>query len=142
MTQRAFEELSEAECFELLGQKQVGRFVFLDEQGPIAEPVNFAVSGRNIVFRVEGGSKRLAIDQPMLAFEVDHIDDEHRIGWSVIVRGHGEEVAMDDVPELLRHLAGAPPSPWAEGIHNVWLRVVTASVTGRRLGKEWTSPVF
>jgi uncharacterized protein len=142
VSQRAFEELSEEECFKLLGGEQVGRFVYQDEIGPIAVPVNFALSGRNIVFRVEGGSKKLAMDQPVLAFEVDHIDEEDRRGWSVIARGHGQEVAIDDVPELLRHIEGRPPTPWALGVHNVWLQLVTTSVTGRRLAGEWTSPVF
>jgi nitroimidazol reductase NimA-like FMN-containing flavoprotein (pyridoxamine 5'-phosphate oxidase superfamily) len=142
MTQRAFEELSEEECFKLLGQEQVGRFVYQDQIGPVAVPVNFALSGRNIVFRVEGGSKQLAMDQPVLAFEVDRLDEDERRGWSVIARGYGQEVAIDDVPELLRHIEGRPPSPWALGIHNVWLQLVTTSVTGRRLAGEWTSPVF
>ncbi|MGO9929610.1 MAG: hypothetical protein ACLPLP_26820 [Mycobacterium sp.] len=46
------------------------------------------------------------MQQPMLAFEVDHVDDGHA------------------------------PTPWAAGIHNVWLQIVPHTVTGRRLGAE------
>ena len=123
MTQRDLETLSPDECFDLLGQASIGRLVYTDEEGPVALPVNYAMAGQAIVIRVEGGTKRAAIGQPALAFEVDDIDNPDQTGWSVIARGTGQEVAIEDVPGLLRELAGHPPRPWAEGVHNVWLRI-------------------
>ena len=142
MTQRELEELSKEECFELLASGRVGRLVYVDEKGPIAIPVNYAMAGVDIVFRVERGTKRAALEQPVVAFEVDQIDAGAGSAWSVIVRGAASEVEMDRVPELLRRMGGHPPAPWAAGIHNVWLRVVASDVTGRRLGAPASPRVF
>lgn len=142
MAQRDLETLSPDNCFDLLGQASVGRLVYMDEEGPIAVPVNYALAGREIVIRVEGGTKRAAMGQPTLAFEVDDIDPEEQSGWSVIARGTGREVAIEDVPQLLRQLGSHPARPWAEGVHNVWLQITPQSVTGRRLGAPHTSLLF
>jgi uncharacterized protein len=142
MTQRDLEELSTEECFALLATARVGRFVYTDEFGPLAVPVNYAMAGQNIVFRVEGGAKRAAMAQTMLAFEVDHVDHDWRSGWSVLVRGVGGEVDLERVPALLRAMDGHFPTPWAVGIHNVWLQIVPQTVTGRRLGATRTSLAF
>ena len=123
MTQRELEDLSPDECFQLLAAAQIGRLVYQDDLGPLAVPVNYAMAGHDIVFRVEGGAKRAAMQQPMLAFEVDHVDEERKFGWSVLVRGVGAEVDLERVPALLRAMDGHSPTPWAVGIHKVWLRL-------------------
>ena len=89
-------------------------------------PVNYALAGHDIVFRVEDGAKRAAIQQPILAFEVDHVDEDQKSGWSVLVRGVGAEVDLERVPALLRAMDGHLPTPWATGIHNVWLQIGVA----------------
>lgn len=134
MAQRALEVLSPSDCYTLLASARVGRLVYVDELGPLAIPVNFALAGTDVVIRVEGGQKRAAMQQPVLGFEVDHIDEDEGAGWSVLVRGRGTEVPLDDVPELLRRMAG-PPTPWAEGVHAVWLKIEPIAATGRRLGR-------
>ena len=91
---------------------------------------------QDIVFRVEGGAKRTAMQQPMLAFEVDHVDEDRKFGWSVLVRGVGAEVDPERVPALLQAVDGHFPTPWVAGIHNVWLQFVSHTVIGRRLGAE------
>ena len=142
MTQRDLEHLPPDECFRLLAGARVGRLVYHDDLGPLAVPVNFAMAGHDIVLRVEGGAKQAAMQQPMLAFEVDHVDEDWEFGWSVLVRGTGAEVDMERVPALLRAMDGHFPAPWAFGIHNVWLQIVPHTVTGRRLGAERSSPNF
>lgn len=132
MTQRTIEELTDEECVTLLAQEAVGRLAFVDPEGPVVVPVNFGLAGRRILFRLESDSHvRAAADGPV-AFEVDHTDAGTGSGWSVLVRGTAEEVALDDVPGLLRLMTG-PPRPWAEGIHNVWVVITPRKVTGRRL---------
>ncbi|MGO9382428.1 MAG: pyridoxamine 5'-phosphate oxidase family protein, partial [Mycobacterium sp.] len=116
MTQRELEDLPPDECFRLLGAAHVGRLVYQDDLGPLAVPVNYAMAGHDIVFRVEGGAKRAAMQQPMLAFEVDHVDEDRKFGWSVLVRGVGAEVDLERVPSLLRAMDGHGPTPWAAGI--------------------------
>ena len=143
VSQKQLEILSPEECLELLGQQSVGRLVYEDDLGPTAEPVNYAVAGDMIVLRIEGGSKRRAAGQRVLGFEVDHIEADHKAGWSVLARGVGQEVALDDVAALLHHLRQAgvdPPVPWASGIHNIWLTVRIESVSGRKLGRD-SSPL-
>jgi hypothetical protein len=82
------------------------------------------------------------MQQPHPAFEVDYIDDDERAGWSVLVRGMGHEVEMEDVPALLRRIDGEPPLPWAIGVHNVWLQITPGVITGRRLGEAHSVPSF
>lgn len=134
MAQRSLGVLTRDECFELLAQERVGRVVYRDGMGPLAIPVNFATAGESIVFRMEPGNSALPISEPVLAFEVDRVDDHDGSGWSVLVRGPAQEVSLDDVPVLLHAMAGGPPRPWAEGIHNVWIQLSADVVTGRRLG--------
>jgi nitroimidazol reductase NimA-like FMN-containing flavoprotein (pyridoxamine 5'-phosphate oxidase superfamily) len=130
--QRKIEDLTTEECMTLLGQESVGRLAFVDAEGPVAVPVNFGLAGTLILFRLEPDSHlRAAVDAPV-AFEVDHTDADTGSGWSVLVRGKADEVDLDDVPELLRLMAGLP-RPWAEGVHSVWVTITPRKVTGRRL---------
>ncbi len=136
MTQRELVDLTRDECFRLLATANVGRLVYQDERGPLAVPVNYAMDGHDIIFRVDGGAKRTAMQQRKLAFEVDHINEEQHSGWSVLVRGAGAEVSE----YRRRVLKRRGPTPWAIGLHNVWLQIVPhsapGSVTGRRFGEE------
>ena len=142
MTQRKAEELSRQECYELLTQQTVARLAFVDDDGPAAVPVNYALAGEDIVLRVEERSHLRSVLQPAVAVEVDHVDPEAGSGWSVLVRGVGHEVHIDDVPELLRRMGGHLPRPWAEGVHNVWVVITPRVVTGRRLEALFLGDVF
>jgi uncharacterized protein len=133
MTRRALEELSLDECFGLLGQENVGRLVYVDDLGPAAVPVNYALAGHGIVFRSEDGSKIGGLREHDVAFEVDHIDEASRSGWSVLIRGTSEEVEFEHLHELLVRIDGYVPLPWKKGIHNIWVVITPKTVTGRRL---------
>lgn len=142
MTQRVIEELSEEECFDLVGQEMVGRFVFQDAEGPAALPVNYGVAGRQIVFRTEAGSHFREVLQGPVAIEVDHTDAETGKGWSVLLRGSAREVDLNDVPELLGQMGAAFPHPWVEGVHNIWIALTPAKVTGRKLTLPYFAAIF
>lgn len=142
MTQREIEDLQEDECFRLVKQKGVGRFVFQDSDGPAAVPVNFGLAGEQIVFRVETRSHLREMLQGPVAFEVDHTEPETGEGWSVLIRGTGREVEMDHVPELLHLMRESTPQPWAEGVHNVWVAITARKVTGRRLTIPYFAAIF
>jgi len=134
MPKRRLEDLSWDECFMLLGQETVGRFVYNDDLGPAAVPVNYArTAAHEIVFRSDDGSKIRSLQHPGVAFEVDHIDADSRAGWSVLIRGSSQEVAIEHVPELLRRIEGSVPQPWKKGIHKTWVLITPKIVTGRRL---------
>ncbi len=142
MTQRVIEPVSEAECFELIKHEQVGRFVFQDPDGPAAVPVNYGVAGHDIVFRTASGSHLRDVLQNPVAFEVDHTEPETGKGWSVLVRGTGQEVDVARVPEILRLTGKAFPHPWGEGVHNVWVSIAPRKVTGRRLWTPYVAAIF
>jgi nitroimidazol reductase NimA-like FMN-containing flavoprotein (pyridoxamine 5'-phosphate oxidase superfamily) len=142
MPQRELTELTSDECYALLSSAQIGRLVYVDDLGPLAIPVNYCVAGSDIVFRAEGGAKAHAMRQPVLAFEVDAVDNDQHSGWSVLVRGPGEEVPATEVLDILRMMEGDFPRPWAFGVHNVWLRIRTRAITGRRLGAERSAPSY
>ena len=88
------------------------------------------------MIRTGEGTKLDASRLRRVAFEVDHIDTELRIGWSVVVQGIGHDVtdALDPVSEHLRSL---PLAPWPAGVQGHLIRIDPEKITGRRL---WTSP--
>ena len=133
MTKRTLDVLSPDDCYAALTEEAIGRVVYADEDGPAAVPVNFALAGRDIVFRSDPGSKIGGLRDGPVAFEVDHIDPATRTGWSVLVRGAAEIVEVEHVPMLLERINGAPPLPWKKGIHGVWVVITPKTVTGRRL---------
>jgi uncharacterized protein len=142
MTQRVIESLSEPECFELIRSEEIGRFVFHDSEGLAALPVNFGVAGDRIIFRTDTGSHLREVLGGEVAFEIDHAEPETGEGWSVLIRGTGEELTLEQVHELLHRTHGTVPHPWAEGVHNIWVAITPAKVTGRRLAARYFSPIF
>jgi nitroimidazol reductase NimA-like FMN-containing flavoprotein (pyridoxamine 5'-phosphate oxidase superfamily) len=133
MTKRTLDVVSSEDCYALLAEVTLGRLVYVDEDGPAAVPVNYALVGHDIAFRSDPGSKIGALGDRPVAFEVDQVDAVSRSGWSVLVRGRAEIVALDQVPALLARVEGAPPLPWKKGIHGIWVVITPTAVTGRRL---------
>ncbi len=123
------EELVEAECLELLGTKRVGRVAHNDPEGPVVVPVNFVLQDGMVLFRIAPFSTladRLR-DGPA-SFQVDHVDEDARTGWSVLVRGHAARANNWELPE-----ADSRPTPWAEGGRNLHVRLSPHHISGVRL---------
>jgi nitroimidazol reductase NimA-like FMN-containing flavoprotein (pyridoxamine 5'-phosphate oxidase superfamily) len=60
---------------------------------PVIIPVNYLLDEDTVVFRTDAGSKlHAAIRGAPVAFEVDGVDQDRQVGWSVVVRGRAEEV--------------------------------------------------
>ncbi|HEX8509811.1 MAG TPA: pyridoxamine 5'-phosphate oxidase family protein [Propionibacteriaceae bacterium] len=133
MTETQLEELSSSECRELLASHHFGRVGFVDQVGvlPMIIPVNYLLHGGRVVFRTDTGSKlSAAVHGAPVAFEVDGIDEERRIGWSVVIRGHLEEVTDAASLEQLR---STPLNVWAPGAKAHYLRVTVSQMSGRRI---------
>jgi nitroimidazol reductase NimA-like FMN-containing flavoprotein (pyridoxamine 5'-phosphate oxidase superfamily) len=125
-----WQELTKAECFELLANERLGRIAVVDDRGPVVFPVNFALDRHTVVFRTEPGTKlHAAARGSRVCFEVDRADEASRAGWSVIVRGEITEVT--DRAELER-LRGLPLQVWAPGDRDCYVRILPAVLTGRR----------
>lgn len=132
MTAKRFEKLTTQECLDLLGRHHLGRLAFVDRVGVVPQiiPVNYVLDGDVVVFRTDPGSKlAAAIRGAPVAFEVDGVDEQQRVGWSVVVRGDASEVT--EATELDR-LRQGPLVPWAPGAKSHYVRV-PGRVTGRRI---------
>lgn len=125
-------ELTIEECLDHLCASEVGRLAFTTPGGVRIVPVNYSVFGGAIVVRTSSYSElgTYAADSKV-AFEVDHLDGEERIGWSVVAFGRLER--MSDPDEIQRVRLAWDPDPWAEGARNLYLRLTWRELTGRRL---------
>ncbi|MER5642284.1 pyridoxamine 5'-phosphate oxidase family protein [Kitasatospora sp. NPDC002227] len=127
----ALVRLSEAECWEHLGSRGVGRIVLPADPAPIVLPVNYAVDGRTLIYRTDPSGAAAAPEGSPVSFQVDLIDDHRSQGWSVLLTGTAERIEEHQVLQrLLRDLA---VQPWAGGPRLLWIRVRPATVSGRRI---------
>lgn len=133
--QAHFAELSQARCEELLSQHSVGRVAWNAADGPQILPVNYAWHVGQVLFRTVpyGVMSTLARRTPV-AFELDHIDEEQRAGWSVVVRGFAEAVMQDQ--ELVRLWSDDTVVPWAIGSRTLFLAITPRTISGRSV-QSW-----
>jgi nitroimidazol reductase NimA-like FMN-containing flavoprotein (pyridoxamine 5'-phosphate oxidase superfamily) len=119
-------ELEPDECWSLASALPVGRLAWTGPHGPTVIPVNFAVTGAEVLVRTTAYSEmaRECDDSPV-AFEVDEVDASARSGWSVLMRGRGH---LESVPS-----GEAGPDVWPPGPRSLRLRIEVTEVTGRRL---------
>jgi len=128
-------ELGPEECWDRLSTHGVGRIAVSAPEGPAIIPVNYLVLGEKegeekIAFRTMPGSLPSAAVGHEVAFEVDHMDEALRKGWSVLVVGHAR-IATET--EAVRLTERAPTEPWAGGEREQWVLVRAERVTGRRI---------
>ena len=122
-------ELDDAECWELLGIREVGRIAYVDDRGPMVVPVTYVVTEGSLLVRVAPYSQLARyLPEARVALEVDDIDYFTRSGWSVVVRGQMVPVDSDELPPIEDR-----PTPWAEGQRTLHLRLTPEVVSGRRL---------
>ncbi len=126
------ETLTTAECWGLLARTQIGRVGLLVDQRPEILPVNYALDGETVLFRTGEGTALNQASMRVVAFEVDHLDEETHAGWSVLVQGFAQDIgdAIDGTSERLRRLT---LMTWAPGARQRWFRIDPDKVTGRRL---------
>jgi nitroimidazol reductase NimA-like FMN-containing flavoprotein (pyridoxamine 5'-phosphate oxidase superfamily) len=125
------EMLQPEDCWQLIGSAPIGRLGVLVDGLPEIYPINHAVDGRTIVFRTDTGSKLFGLTRsPMVCFEVDGIDERHRLGWSVMVKGRA--VPLDTASAMAR-VADVAVAPWAQGDKSHWIRIEPVEVSGRRI---------
>jgi nitroimidazol reductase NimA-like FMN-containing flavoprotein (pyridoxamine 5'-phosphate oxidase superfamily) len=118
------------ECLRLLGDHHLGRLAVVVDGQPLVFPVNYALSGREIIFRTDPGTKLYAAAGRRVAFEIDGADALYHDGWSVLVVGRAHE---ERDSARLRDFAQLPLSPWASGPKAHWMSIAGGAITGRRL---------
>ena len=129
---QGLEILEETQCWALLEQATLGRVGISVGALPAIFPVNYVASDGAVLFRTAPGTKLHAASRgAVVAFEVDHYDDDSRTGWSVLLVGRAHEIG-DLTPVAL----GAPdPEPWAEGVRDHLVRIKPGFISGRRISR-------
>jgi len=133
MSNKRINLLTTAECGELLDRHHFGRLGLMNYVGvfPSIIPVNYLLDEDKIVIRTDAGSKlNAALRGAPVAFEVDGVDETRRVGWSVVVRGHVEEVTDED---KLAELRQTPLLAWHPGRNPRFVQINARQVSGRRI---------
>lgn len=134
------EIIGPADCLRLLASLPLGRLVYTDAGLPAIRLVNFVVDEDTIVFSTGQGDKFRAAERgDVVAFEVDEVDAERHVGWTVTALGHLSVVTDDEAAELRRTLALHSWMPMEEP---QLVRLGIESVHGRRLVPWGQRPRF
>ena len=119
--------IAEEECWQLVSTRRWGRLLVVVANHPELFPVDHLVDGRSLLVRTEEGTKLRAALGARVGFEVD---DDARLGWTVMLAGYANEVF--DTRELELAEVDADEAVWTgDRVH--WLRIVPFKVSGRRL---------
>ncbi|MFG2006213.1 pyridoxamine 5'-phosphate oxidase family protein [Spirillospora sp. NPDC048911] len=131
------EILGDAECWTLLTAAPLGRIVFTDRALPAIQPVNFVVSGEDVIIRTSPGSKLAAVTRgTIVAFEVDDFDTTTRTGWSVVAVGPARTVTD---PQDLAALKRLPLHSWVPNVRDNFIRIHPEILSGRRIPASTTA---
>ena len=137
VTQRnvGLEEMPPVGCDRHLRSESVGRVAVVVDGHPEIFPANYAVDEKgDIYFRTDPGTKLAAVaTAPTIAFEIDGLDEERNLGWSVLAVGPARWLST---PEQLEHVRTLNLEPWAAGEKANAVRVSPTKVTGRRILRE------
>lgn len=126
------EVLDRTECLQLLAAGCVGRLGIIAGASPAIFPVNYRLDGDAIIFRTDPGTKLGAGPRSPACFEIDGIDHEHHMGWSVIATGRLEELTPYNL-FLFAQAKALGVVPWAAGEKAHWMRLIAERLSGRRI---------
>ena len=128
----ALRTLTPVECFDLLEPGGIGRVAFTSPAGEIMIlPVNFAMTGKSIIFRTAPDTLLAVYANAKVSFEADRLDDALHEGWSVLVHGHTHKITDE---RDVKHLEdGTRLEPWAAGARDVYVRIAPTRISGRRI---------
>jgi len=126
---RVLRTLSPAECFDLLEPGGIGRVGFTAAAGVMMLPVNFAVTGKTIIFRTAPDTLLALYANAPVSFEVDRLDEALHEGWSVLVHGRAHKVT--DERDVRRLEGRTHLEPWAGGARDMYVRIVPTRISGR-----------
>ena len=127
----ALTQLPRAECLKLMASVPMGRVIYTRRALPAVELVTFAFAGGEIVLRTDpGGQLAVAARGAVVAFEVDWLDLDQQVGWSVTAIGPSRTVTD---PEEVGRLKTIGLSSWAPGAPACFIRISPEILTGRYL---------
>jgi nitroimidazol reductase NimA-like FMN-containing flavoprotein (pyridoxamine 5'-phosphate oxidase superfamily) len=136
----SLDEIGVEECWQLLSSQPIGRVAVIVGHYPLVFPVNYTVDGQAIVYRTNIGTKLWAIHRSNVTFQVDEIDQVHRSGWSVMVKGVAQELSAKRSNQVLASAELAETASWAPGTRDHFIRILPDEVTGRRISPAELAP--
>jgi hypothetical protein len=93
--------------------------------------VNYQLVDGELVIQTERVSRLAgATHETVVAFEVDHVEADGAVGWSVAITGLANEVTDQDVIAKLRRL---PFTRWVRGKDDRYVSISLDLMAGRRL---------
>ncbi len=131
-------------CWALLRSHEVGRLAVSIGDRPDIFPINYVVDHGTVVFRTAEGTKLAgAIKGEAVAFETDGYEPDSGEAWSVVVKGHAEEISR--IQELLDDTTDLPLFPWHAAPKQRFVRIVPDEISGRRFHivdrDTWKTPL-
>ena len=126
------EELSVGECMDYLAGSQVGRVALVVDGHPAIFPVNYILDGEQILYRTHEDTDLSKAGLTRVAFEIDHLDERSRQGWSVLVQGQADDIA-DTIDGTSQRLRRRTLDTWAPGVRDRWFVIRPSKITGRRI---------
>jgi transcriptional regulator with XRE-family HTH domain len=124
-------KLTPGECRRLIEPGGFGRIAFSTVSGPVVLPVNYTMVSGSVVIRTNAGTLIETHGDERAAFEVDHVDEVLRQGWSVLIRGQAHRVVQSG--ELRNVKEQVTTLTWPVGARDVYIRIVAEQITGRRI---------
>lgn len=121
--------LEKRSCWQLLETAEVGRLAVTIHGQPEIFPVNYVVDHGSVVFRTAAGTKLATIRGAAVAFEVDGVDPNAAVAWSVVLKGRAEEIKHS---QELAFAAELPLHPWHGSAKPHVVRIVPHEISGRR----------
>ena len=118
------------ECVDLLRTRSLGRLGYVAGGMPRILPFNFIFHQGSVVLRTGYGEVLDAVHLRHVVFEVDDADTDTSSGWSVIVQGVAEEIWRPEELDIVRRL---PLHPWAPGDRDHYIRILSSTISGRRI---------
>ena len=132
------ETLGSRDCWTLLASAEVGRLALIINGRPEIFPVNHVVDHGTVVFRTAPGTKLAGIrGVTPVAFEVDGLDRDAGLAWSVVLKGRAVRVSGRNQK---LEAATLPIFPWPGTTMNSFVRVEADEVSGRRFPAVGRSP--
>jgi nitroimidazol reductase NimA-like FMN-containing flavoprotein (pyridoxamine 5'-phosphate oxidase superfamily) len=128
--QRGSEILDTAECVRLLAlaakEDHVGRLAVNDGQSPLVVPLNFVFHGGDVFIRIGPGRLSDLVPDSFVSFEVDRVETDSGVAWSVLARGLASKAADDT------RYGKAMPEAWVPEPGHMVCFIRPDVVTGRR----------
>jgi nitroimidazol reductase NimA-like FMN-containing flavoprotein (pyridoxamine 5'-phosphate oxidase superfamily) len=127
----AIEILPADVCLRFLQQGSLGRLAFAIAGQPEIFPVNYSMDGDVIMLRTAPGTKLRHAPHRRVAFEIDGVDADAGVAWSVVVKGLLEDITTRSDPFSIARRE-VQVNTLAPGERRHSLAIYPAEISGRR----------